>query len=451
MTPTTSPGNASSSTTRSSPKTSCACASVNGRPVREFVTFMPRSKRPDETRRNATRSRWRGSMFAWTLKTRPENGASIARGAPSASRRACGDGARRSSASSSRPTPKFDTAEPKKTGVAWPSAKSAGSSVPPAPSSSSSSSAATVHDSPSRAAACSGLHELLGRALGAARGPREAMKRAGRAVDDAAKVARDADRPRRRDRMQAEHLLDVVDHVERVEARPVVLVDERDQRDVARPRDLEQAQRLRLDALRGVEQHDRAVGGREHAQRVLGEVLVARGVEQVEDRVGVLEAQHGRGHRDAAAALDVHPVRGRGAARAAALDRAGDVDRVAVEQQLLGQRRLAGVRVGDDRERPPAGGLGRDHATRRGGGCGGHRRAQTGVVKGVRGRSLGGAPALLRGMSARAMVHVRVAVGSRLDALAPAVSLHVARGARAARVAARRVRRLRRRQRRRRG
>ena len=32
----------------------------------------PRTKRPDATRRNAIRSRWRGSMFAWILKMKPE-------------------------------------------------------------------------------------------------------------------------------------------------------------------------------------------------------------------------------------------------------------------------------------------------------------------------------------------------------------------------------------------
>ena len=35
------------------------------------------------------------------------------------------------------------------------------------------------------------------------------------------------------------------------------------------------------------------------------------------------------------------------------LDRPGDVDRARVEQQLLGDGGLAGVRVADDRERPP--------------------------------------------------------------------------------------------------
>ena len=72
--PTTSPGQASSTVSRSWPVTDWAYFVANGLPVGPWVTTMPRSKRPEQTRTNATRSRWVLSMLAWTLKTRPENG-----------------------------------------------------------------------------------------------------------------------------------------------------------------------------------------------------------------------------------------------------------------------------------------------------------------------------------------------------------------------------------------
>ena len=53
------------------------------------------------------------------------------------------------------------------------------------------------------------------------------------------------------------------------------------------------------------------------------------------------------------------------------LDRAGELDRTAEKQQLLGQRRLAGVGVGDDGEGAPAG----DLATHVGGSV--HREARS--------------------------------------------------------------------------
>ena len=74
------------------------------------------------------------------------------------------------------------------------------------------------------------------------------------------------------------------------------------------PADLEQLERLRLDALGRVEHHDRGVGRGQHPVGVLGEVPVAGGVEQVDDVVAVGELQHGRGDRDAPLLLELHPV-----------------------------------------------------------------------------------------------------------------------------------------------
>ena len=85
---------------------------------------------------------------------------------------------------------------------------------------------------------------------------------------------------------------------------------------------------------------------------------MAGGVEQIEDAVCVLEG-HDRGDDgDAAFALDAHPVGAGAAALALGADVAGELDGAAGAQQLLGEGRLAGVRVGDDREGAAAGDLG---------------------------------------------------------------------------------------------
>ena len=132
---------------------------------------------------------------------------------------------------------------------------------------------------------------------------------------------------------------------------PVVLVEEREHRQPAVAAHLEQLERLGLDALRRVEHHHHGVDAGEHAVGVLGEVLVAGGVEQVDDVLAVRELQHRRADRDAALALELHPVRGRRPPPLAGLHGAGALHRSGVQQELLGQRRLAGVGVGDDRER----------------------------------------------------------------------------------------------------
>ena len=74
----------------------------------------------------------------------------------------------------------------------------------------------------------------------------------------------------------------------------------------------------------------------------------------------MLEGHHRRAHGDAALALDLHPVRAHAAALAARLDLAGELDRAAEQQQLLGERGLAGVGMGDDGEGAPPGDLGRE-------------------------------------------------------------------------------------------
>ena len=151
--PTTSPGKASSRVSRSRPKAVWAYLVAKGLPVLSWVTVMPRSKRPEHTRKKAMRSRWDGSMLAWTLKTKPAKGASRGRGTPSSPVRGVGDGTRSTTASSSMPTPKLVSAEPKKTGVASAARKALGSSSGTMTSSRSSSSWAVTQASPSSSAA----------------------------------------------------------------------------------------------------------------------------------------------------------------------------------------------------------------------------------------------------------------------------------------------------------
>jgi hypothetical protein len=81
---------------------------------------------------------------------------------------------------------------------------------------------------------------------------------------------------------------------------------------------------------------------------------VAPRVEEVEGEPLVLEAHHRRGDRDAALALDRHPIRAHPPPLAARLDLAGQLDRPAKQQQFLGQCRLAGVRMRNDRKGAPA-------------------------------------------------------------------------------------------------
>ena len=124
--------------------------------------------------------------------------------------------------------------------------------------------------------------------------------------------------------VDAQLLLQLLTQLEGVPGLPVHLVDEGEDGDVPHGAHLEEFSCLGLYALGGVDDHDGAVGGHEGAVGVLGEVLVAGGVQNVDAEALVLELHHGRGDGNTALLLDLHPVGGGGAGVLLALDRVGD-------------------------------------------------------------------------------------------------------------------------------
>ena len=122
-TPMTSPGYASSTVERVLAIMVCTCERVSSFPLsRACFTFMPRSKRPEQTRTYASRSRCFGSRLACSLKTKPEKSGVVGsmvscssaispevKSRPSApfssTERATGDEPSRMKASRKRPTP----------------------------------------------------------------------------------------------------------------------------------------------------------------------------------------------------------------------------------------------------------------------------------------------------------------------------------------------------------
>ena len=99
--------------------------------------------------------------------------------------------------------------------------------------------------------------------------------------------------------VEADDLGDLPARLFRLRARQIDLVDHRDDLEVVLDREVGVGQRLRLDALRGVDQQQRAFAGGQRSRHLVREVDVARRVDQVEDVLLAVAARCSSGGPDA--------------------------------------------------------------------------------------------------------------------------------------------------------
>ena len=146
----------------------------------------------------------------------------------------------------------------------------------------------------------------------------------------------------------AEQVDDLAGHALGLGAGQVDLVQAGDDLEAGVDREVGVGQRLGLDALGGVDDEDRALAGRERPADLVGEVDVARGVDEVELVVpavpGGVEDADGLGlDRDPALALELHRVQELRA-------HVPPFDGLRHLEDAVRQGRLAVVDVGDDAE-----------------------------------------------------------------------------------------------------
>ena len=166
-----------------------------------------------------------------------------------------------------------------------------------------------------------------------------------------------ADRECQRAHLDIEFLLHLVQQVERILCRAVELVDENHHRSRTHTADIHQPSGLGFDALRTVNDDNYAVDSRQGTVCILGEVLVTRGVENIDLAALVLESHHRRCDRNTSLAFDLHEVRCCSFLDLVAFDGAGDMNRTAEEQQFFCQGCLTGIGMAYDCERPASGDL----------------------------------------------------------------------------------------------
>ena len=175
----------------------------------------------------------------------------------------------------------------------------------------------------------------------------------GQALDDRLEHETDVEAGLGRDRhrvrsIETDHVLDLLLDPLGLGGRQVDLVEHRHNLVPGVERVIDVGQRLRLDPLARVDHQERALAGGERTRHFVGEVDVARRVHEVED-IGlavlgpVFEAHRLRLDGDAALALDVHGIEH-------LLDHVALRHCPGLLDEPVGQRRLAVVDMGDDRE-----------------------------------------------------------------------------------------------------
>ena len=117
-----------------------------------------------------------------------------------------------------------------------------------------------------------------------------------------------ADRPVDRTGTDSKHRLDLVHQFKRIPGFPVHLVDKGKYGDVAHDTDLEQLDRLRLNTLGTVYDHDRGIRRHKGPVCVLREILMPRGIQDINAVSVVIELHYRGGNGNTSLLLDLHPV-----------------------------------------------------------------------------------------------------------------------------------------------
>ena len=148
--------------------------------------------------------------------------------------------------------------------------------------------------------------------------------------------------------IKPDHVLDLLLDLVGLGGRQIDLVEHRNDLEIVVERLIDVGERLRLDALAGVDDEQRALAGGERTVDLIGEVDVAGRVDEVEDVIlavvrAIFEANGLRLDRDAALALDIHGIEH-------LLDHFARFEPAGELNQPVGKGRFAVVDMGDDRE-----------------------------------------------------------------------------------------------------
>jgi len=147
--------------------------------------------------------------------------------------------------------------------------------------------------------------------------------------------------------------LDMLQQLKRIHGSTVHFVDKGKYRYLSQQTYLEQLLRLCLDTLGCIDHHDGRIGSHQGTIGILREILMSRGIQNVDTEIIIFKLQHRACNGNTSLLFDFHPVTDRMLVRFFSLYTSGRKNRPAIQQQLLRQRCFSGIRMGYDGEGSP--------------------------------------------------------------------------------------------------
>ena len=164
------------------------------------------------------------------------------------------------------------------------------------------------------------------------------------------KILTATDGPVNRIGADAEFVFQLLHQLVGITGFPVHFVDEGKNRDIPHGTDLEKLSGLGLDAFGCIQHHDGRVGSHQGAVSILREILVSRGIENVDAVTLIFKLKNRAGDGNTSLFFQIHPVRHGMAAGGFPFYGSGGLNRPAVEKKLFRQRGLTGVRMRNNGE-----------------------------------------------------------------------------------------------------
>ena len=159
------------------------------------------------------------------------------------------------------------------------------------------------------------------------------------------------DRPAQRTHMDMQFFFDLVQQVERILTVTVHLIDKHDHGSLTHTADFHQFTGLGFHTFCGIDHDNNAIHCRQRTERIFGEVLVARSIEDIDFMTGIVESHHGGCDGDSTLLFNFHPVGGSCLLDLVRLYGSCHMNGTSKEQQFFGKSRLTGIRVADNSKR----------------------------------------------------------------------------------------------------